>query len=167
MNAADILERLSVPWRHGAHVDLTGIVCADRLDLSGRDLPGVDFSGARFPQGIDAQGARFQGLAWFRGVVFGGPSLFQRATFVSDARFEETQFDYLADFSEAEFRGIARFDAARFARGASWCDHTRFAANTDFTGIQIHGRLWLRGAQVQGARLNADRFPLSYGYAYT
>ena len=51
--------------------------------------------------------------------------------------------------------------------GGIWCDRTRSAADTDFTGIQIHGRLWLRGAQVQGARLNADRFPLSHGYAYT
>ena len=70
MRAAEIVERLSVPWQHGEHVDLAGIACEGRLDLSGRDLPGVDLSGATFPDGLDATGARFQGLAWFRGIAF-------------------------------------------------------------------------------------------------
>ena len=53
MRAAEILERLSVAWKHGEHVDLAGVTCEGRLDLSGREIPGVDFSGATFPEGID------------------------------------------------------------------------------------------------------------------
>jgi hypothetical protein len=166
MRAAEIVERLSVPWVHGEHVDLAGVTCEDRLVLAGRDLPGVDLSGAAFPQGLDATGARFLGLAWFRGVVFGAPSPFARAQFLTDARFEDTSFDAKADFAGTEFRGIARFDHARFAQGASFAGtvsygnlslaHARFEAPGDFRGAEFLGGIWCDGTAFAAGTDFAD-----------
>jgi uncharacterized protein YjbI with pentapeptide repeats len=155
MRASEIAERLTAPWVHGEHVDLTGVTCKGRLDLAGRDLPGVDLSGAAFPDGIDATGARFQGLAWFRAASFGDPTSFARATFLSDARFEDSEFAGAPDFSETEFRGIARFDhadlprGARFGRSVSYGNvslaHARFGAPGDFRGAEYLGGIWCDG----------------------
>mgnify|MGYP000477625573 CR=1 FL=1 len=65
MKAADIRALISVPWQHGACVDLSGVVCEGRLDLGGLDITGINFSGASFPDGFDATRARFLGVSWF------------------------------------------------------------------------------------------------------
>ena len=50
--------------------------------------------------------------------------------------------------------------------GGIWCDSTAFAEGTDFSDIQVHGRLWIRRARLGTAPLAADRFTLSFGYTY-
>lgn len=161
MTPQEIRDRLCVPWRHGQHVDLTGITCDGSLDLAGCVLTGVDFTGARFPQGIDARGARFDGLCWFRDVEFGGPARFGGARFMNDARFEDSRFAGPADFSAAEFRGIGRFDSARFEAGADFSDTVSYG-NFSFQGVAARGPVtfrggeWLGGLWCQEAHLPAE-----------
>ena len=161
MRAATIRQLLVVPWRHGEHIDLNGVICEGRLDLSGLNVAGFDFSGARFPDGIDARKARFQGLAWFTGAVFGKDMLFDGACFFNDARLEDTRFEGLAGFAATEFRGIGRFDRARFEADADFANmvsygnfslHGAMATGT----ISFKGAEWLGGLWCQGASLPAD-----------
>lgn len=164
MTPQEIVERLTVPWRHGAFVDLAGITCDGPLDLSGRALTGVDFSDATFPGGIDARGARFDGICWFRGARFDGPARFAGAQFANDARFETCQFSDAAEFGGAEFRGIGRFDDAQFVSGARFADITSYGnfslqrvaarGSVDFSGGEWLGGLWCEAAQLpEGADL--------------
>lgn len=161
MTPQEIRERLTVPWQHGAHADLRGIVCDGRLDLSGCDVAGFDLSGATFREGIDATGARFLGLSWFGGARFGGRADFGGALFLNDARFERACFDGQARFASAEFRGIGRFDAAEFKTGADFSDVVSYG---NFSLQQVvlqqiahfRGSEWLGGLWCQQAELPAD-----------
>lgn len=139
ITAAKIRERLLRPWKHGDHVDFRGVICKDRLDISGVAVDGVDFTGARFLGGIDASCTHFAGLAWFRDVVIEGPANFSGAVFMIDARFEGVKFQQAAGFCDAEFRGIGRFDGAVFA------------ADADFSGTTCYGNFSLQSAESRGS----------------
>jgi hypothetical protein len=165
MMAAEIRTRLSVPWRHGDCVDLAGIVCEDRLDLTGLSLTGVDFTGARFPGGIVTHGARFQGVSWFRKSVIEGVADFAQSCFFNDARFEEACFHAPADFSRAEFRGTGSFDNCRLEAGGDFSGAVSYGNFSiarlkadeplTFRNMEWLGGLWCAGAQLP-ARADFD-----------
>lgn len=158
LDAQTILERLSQPWRHGEHQDLTGIICDEPLDLSGLTCSGVDFSGAHFTSGFKAVGTTFAGLSWFRTLRFDRDVDLSGARFMNDARFEGVRFGGAASFNDAELRGIGRFDDAHFSKGASF-ERLVSYGNFSLQGVRADAPLlfraseWLGGLWCQDARL--------------
>lgn len=158
MPASELREALVVPWVHGKHADLAGIVCAGRLDLDGLEVGGFDLTGARFPDGVSARATRFLGLSWWRDVAFGAPVDFSRAQFMNDARFEGCHFADQANFDTCEFRGISRFDRITAAQGFSMTSATcygncafqesKIESEAHFDGTEWLGGLWCDGSML-------------------
>lgn len=129
------------------------------FDLTGAELPVLDFQGAifgarfvanqaTFVQDAGFDGATFAQGAGFAGATFGEYALVADATFAGDAWFGGVTFTRAAVFNEASFEASAVFDGAAFA-DVLFTDVT-FAAAARFDGAKFAGDAGFDGALVSG-----------------
>ncbi len=144
---SEVASRLRRPLRRGEVEDFRGATIDEALDLSGADLPNLDFTGATFQAPLTLRGAHFQGLAWFAGATFNAPADFSSALFLSDGRFEGATFHRVATFSSAEFRGVACFDRAEF-RDAAFLDRMTCYGNLSLDRTRFARRRIAAGQRV-------------------
>jgi uncharacterized protein YjbI with pentapeptide repeats len=171
LSATDVVRLATEPLRKGVTVDLTGALITEPVDLSGRVLGNVDFSGSILRSPLSASDATFAGLAWFNACRFEAPIDFSRATFRNDLRLRGATMAGPACFSRIELHGTADFDQARFrervdldgvtAYGNMSMDATLFDAVVTLQGSILMGGLWceratfasradFRGVEVHG-----------------
>ena len=196
MTPEDILSRITIPYEFGACVDLRGITCEGRLVLDGARITGVDFTGAHFPEGISAVGTEFLGLSWFHEItardvdftdaLFHNDARFDRVQIAGDADFTKAEFRGVSQFDSARIGGTLGLSAVQgfgncslenaeiagqtqLARsewfGGLWLDHTRFSS-IETGDMLVHGRLWLKQAQLGNRPVPTDSFEISFGYSY-
>jgi hypothetical protein len=156
MSAAEIARLMSVKPRHGEAADLRNVRVTEPLTLDGRDIAGVDASGAVFEAPVSFRGARFQGLSWFRNCTFAAAADFGGARFANDARFDQARFDGAFRISGSEALGAAEFRGCRFAAGADFSRSTfcgslslagaRFRADVSFRQVECLGGFWAEGS---------------------
>jgi uncharacterized protein YjbI with pentapeptide repeats len=152
LSASDVVRLATAPLRKGVTVDLTDAAIAEPVDLSGRVLGNVDFSGSVLQSAFSARDATFSGLAWFKACRFEAAVDCARATFCNDLRLRRATLAGPACFSRAELHGTADFDQARFqervdldcvtAFGNTSMDGTRFDAAVTLQGSILMGGLW-------------------------
>ncbi len=200
--AAEIVRLATAPLRKGVTVDLTELAIDEPIDLSGRALGNVDFSGSVFSAPLICTATVLAGLAWFKRARFESALDMSQAVFANDLRMKAAEVAGPARFSRAEFRGVAEFDQVTFHDrvdldglvafgnmsmdgtvfsapvtlqgsdflGGLWCERAVFAARSDFRGVEVHGRTWLKGVslptrETANARRNL-RDIQSFGYRW-
>ncbi|MBI4615967.1 MAG: pentapeptide repeat-containing protein [Planctomycetes bacterium] len=145
----------------GDTIDLSGLVVAEAVDLSGRKLREVrlrgtvfrsafDLSRAKVAEKLDAKGARFEMGASFQKADLAGGADFAECLFGPDAQFNETRFGRYATFREAEFGGAARFTRAQFPKGVKF-DRTTFRGDLSLNDVRAGHRFQMEKADAQGS----------------
>jgi len=147
--ATEIVALATQPLRKGATVDLGGIDVFELLDLSGRTIANVDFTGARFHAPVVAKGAIFAGLAWFRSARFDASVDVSRAVFNNDLRMKGAQFGGAATFSGAEMRGVCDLDEVCFKDRAE-LDHLIVMGNVSMAATRFEGPVTLQDSDFMG-----------------
>lgn len=137
LGAAEIVALATAPLQKGETVDLTGLVVADALDLSGATIGNVDFSGSRFLAPFVARGATFAGLAWLKAVQLDAALDLSRAVFCNDLRMRGAVVRGAARFSRAEMRGVCDLDLA--------C----FEDRVDLDGLVVMGSMSMSGSEFR------------------
>ena len=145
------------------------------FDASNTRFQGLSwFRETMFDVHMNAQNAYFLNDARFERATFNAPALFDGVELHGIGRFDGAHFARGGSFKTMTSYGNVSLDGVRAGAplaftdsewlGGLWCQDAHLPAETDFSGTQIHGRLWLRGAVRGNAPLMADQFPLAYGY---
>lgn len=168
-------------------LDLSG------LDLAGVDFSGARFSagivatGARFRGLAWFRDAVFDAEADFRDAVFDNDARFDAAVFAARADFGAAEFRGIGRFDRARFEAGIRGGAivgygnfslheteisqeARFADaewlGGLWAEGARFPPTADFSGSEVHGRLWIKRARRGAVAVTRSDYGVVFGYCY-
>lgn len=147
--AADIILKVAGPARHGEAAELRGLTLSEPLDLSGRLIAGVDFSGTTFGKAVSFRGSTFGGLSWFRSCVFLDGADFTGASFANDARFDGSIFNRDLGFARTDALGATEFRHCRID-GATDFRRSRFSGNMSIAGARFRGNVTLREVECLG-----------------
>lgn len=147
MTAAELLSALKRPWRHGEHVEASGIILNEPLVLDGLEVRGFDLSGAVLNRGLSARGTRFRGLAWLRGTQVQGACDLTGASFRTDLRADGLIAGEVV-LDEAQVQGVLSLAAARLQTLS--LRHALMMANVTLEGANIDGPADLSGAEILG-----------------
>ena len=151
--AADLVEDLKRPWRHGEHLDARGLVLDEPLSLDGLEVRGLDFSNAAFNAGFSARGTRFRGLTWMRGTRVKGACDLSSATFRTDFRADGLQAANVV-LDDCDLQGVLSLAGARL--GGLSLRHALVMANLTLEGASIENSVDLTGAEVMGGLWTAE-----------
>jgi len=132
------------------------------LDLTGADLPSVDWAGCIIPADAHFGRAKFSGDATFRDAKFGGHASFEEAVFCGEALYDNATFSGGAWFDKAEFRDDAWFREVTF-RGRAWFGGATFSGQAWFVKAKFKDDAWFSRTVIRrivrsdvGATFNAS-----------
>jgi uncharacterized protein YjbI with pentapeptide repeats len=149
VSASDIASMLSAEARHGEAVDLRNTRVTEPLVLDGRDIAGVDFSGAVFEAPVSFRNAHFRGLSWFKACVFSATADFSGVRFCNDARFDQARFEDTFQMAGSEALGAIEFSGCRFSAGADF-SRAMFCGSLSLAGARFRAGVALRQTECLG-----------------
>ena len=156
MTAAELLNDLQQPWRHGEHVDARKIVLEEPLVLDGLEVRGFDLSEAVLKRGLSAKRTVFRGLAWLRGTEIQDGCDLTGAVFRTDFRADGLRADKVV-LDRCRLEGVlslagARVPSVSLAEALVMANVTlegaRVDDSLDLTGAELLGGLWTAGAVI-------------------
>ena len=166
-----------------AGFDLSNAVFHSRVVFKEVNFTGLSwFKGCTFKSGAEFSGSSFANDARFDGAVFHREFSLARAEVLGASDFNGCVFHGHAVLDHSTFFGSLSFEAAGFHGKASlrkvtclgglWSERALFANLIDVTGMDVHGRTWLRNLRFSGQPGAGGKPPLaqlinSYGYQWT
>ena len=177
LTGLDLREPLILDGRDLANLDFSGSTFHAPLRLRGARLHGLAwFHACRFEAAVDLTDAVFHNDLRAQDCLFAQGLAAARAEFRGVACFDRTRFDAPVSLDRltcygnlsldhAVFRAPVSFQDSEFL-GGIWCDSTDFRVRADFRGVEVHGRTWVRQAQLgkdDSGRKAALRQISSYG----
>jgi len=118
-------------------VKLTGIIIPCHIDLSGLNIPEIDFSNSKFLGYFKIKNATFLGTARFINCKFFKNANFVKATFSNKTYFESTSFYSLVSFDKAIFIERASFEDIHFFKTTKF-NYSTFNTYSSFSKIKFH-----------------------------
>lgn len=141
----------------GEECNLSGTVFDEYISFNGKELPPIDFRGARFDGNAYFGKTHFNGLTSFEDVQFIGWAHFRNAKFDA-ADFIGVHFSREVDFQDAQFSGVAAFERTQFRDWASF-NGALFGGEADFNNTIFIGEASFFSAQFAGkADFGRSRF---------
>ncbi|MCY6379766.1 hypothetical protein [Hoeflea prorocentri] len=155
-SVAGLLADFQRPWRHGEHVDATGLVIEEPLVLDGLTVRGIDLSGAKLKGGLSARRTRFRGLAWLCNAEVQGQCDLTGAHFRTDFRADGLTADKTV-LDDCVVQGVLSLAGSNLdslsVRNALIMAHmtledAHIAGISDMTGAELLGGFWAAGGKL-------------------
>ena len=164
------------------NLDFSGTTFKAPVAIRGATFAGIAwFKGCEFHRQLDLSQSVFCNDLRLGHAVMHADAALSRAELRGVCELDHARFEARADLDAVVVFGNMSLDSTVFSGpvtlqgsdflGGLWCERAQFLNRADFRGVEVHGRTWLKHANLGGAveagTRNGARDIQSWGYRWS